>query len=154
MIIDGEFRVDAPIQQAWDFLTDMQKVASCVPSFEKIEVLNDQSFAITVSQKVGPITVTFETQTHFTEVIPPNRLVASGRGKDTKMGSSFELTNEIDLLPVSEKETLVRYKADVKINGRLASVGKSLIKIVAKREVGKVVELIQEKIGGSSGEKV
>jgi carbon monoxide dehydrogenase subunit G len=154
MIIDGEFHVGTPIQKAWDFLTDIQKVASCVPSFEKVEILNEKSFAITVSQKVGPIAVTFETQTHFTEVISPNRLVASGKGKDTKMGSSFELITEMDLLPVSEKETLVRYKADVKINGRLASVGKSLIKIVAKREIGKVVELIQKKIGGFSGEKI
>ena len=148
MIIEGEFHVTASIQQTWDFLTNIQKVASCVPSFEKVEVFDNKSFAITVSQKVGPFSATFETQASFTEVNPPNRLVAFGRGKDTRMGSSFELTNEMNLAEISEKETLVKYKADVKISGRLASVGQSLIKIVAKREVDKVVKLIQEKIGG------
>ncbi len=154
MVIDGEFHVNASIQKTWDFLTDIHKVASCVPSFEKVEAFDDKNFTITVSQKVGPISATFETQTKFTEVTPPSRLVAFGKGKDTKMGSSFELTNQMDLIQVSEKETLVRYKADVKINGRLASVGQSLIKIVAKREVAKLVKLIQEKIGGQLGEKV
>jgi carbon monoxide dehydrogenase subunit G len=85
---------------------------------------------------------------------PPNHLVAFGKGKDTMMGSSFELTNQMDLIQVSEKETLVKYKADVKINGRLASVGQSLIKIVAKREVAQVIKLIQEKIGGQFSEKI
>ncbi len=154
MIIDGQFHVNASLEQTWDFLTNIPKVASCVSSFEKVEVLDDRSFAIIVSQKVGPFSATFETQTHFTEVTRPNRLVAVGKGKDTRMGSSFELTNEMDLVGISEKETLVKYKADVKINGRLASVGQSLIKIIAKREVAKVIELIQEKIGGQSGERV
>ncbi len=148
MIIDGEFRVNATIQRTWDFLTNIREVASCVPSFGRVDVLDVQSFAITVSQKVGPFTASFETKTRFTEVNPPNRLVAMGKGKDTKMGSSFELVNEMDLIGISEKETLVKYKADVKINGRLASVGQSLIKIIAKREVAKVIQLIQEKIGG------
>ena len=147
-MIDGEFRVNASIERTWDFLTNIQEVASCVPSFEKVEVRDDKSFTIIVSQKVGPFSATFETQTSFTQMIPPNRLVAFGRGKDTLMGSSFELTNEMDLVAISEKETLVKYKADVKISGRIASVGQSLIKIVAKREVASVVKLIQDKIGG------
>ena len=148
MIIEGEFHVNASIQRTWDFLTNIREVASCVPSFKKVEVLDDKSFAITVSQKVGPFSATFETKTAFTEVNSPNRLVAFGKGKDAKMGSSFELTNQMDLEEISKEETLVKYKADVKISGRIASVGQSLIKMVAKREVAKVVELIQEKIGG------
>jgi uncharacterized protein len=154
MIIDGEFHVNASMQQTWDFLTNIQEVASCIPSFEKVEVADDKSFVITVSQKVGPFSVIFKTQTSFTEVNPPNRLVAFGRGKDTRMGSSFELTNEMNLAEISEKETLVKYKADIKISGRLASVGQSLIKIVAKREVAQVIKLIQEKIGGQLSEKI
>jgi carbon monoxide dehydrogenase subunit G len=148
MIIDGEFHVNATIQRTWDFLTNIREVASCVPSFEKVEILDDKNFTITVSQKVGPFSATFETQTSFTEVKPPNRLVAFGKGRDTIMGSSFELTNEMELVAISERETLVKYKADVKITGRIASVGQSLIKIVAKREVANVVKRIQDKIGG------
>jgi carbon monoxide dehydrogenase subunit G len=151
MIIDGEFHLDASIRRTWDFLTNIREVASCVPSFEKVEVLDDQNFIITVSQKVGPFSVTFETQTSFTEVNPQNRLVAFSKGNDKKMGSSFGLTNEMDLIEISEKETLVQYKTDVQISGRLASVGKSLIKIVVKREVAKVVKLIQEKIEKMGG---
>jgi len=154
MIIEGEFQLNAPIQRTWDFLTNFKEVASCIPSCQKVEVFDDKNFAITINQKVGPISVTFETQTRFTEVSPPNRVVALGRGKDMAMGSSFELTNQMDLVQISEEETLVRYKADVKISGRLASVGQSLIKIVAKREIARVFELIQAKVGGQLNEKI
>jgi len=154
MIIEGEFQLNAPIQRAWDFLTNFKEVASCIHSCQRVEIFDENNFAITINQKVGPISVTLETQTRFTEVNPPNRLVASGRGKDTLMGSSFELTNQMDLVQLSEKETLVRYKADVKISGRLASVGQSMIKIVAKREIAKVFEVIQAKMGGQRNEKI
>jgi carbon monoxide dehydrogenase subunit G len=97
---------------------------------------------------VGPISATFETQTTFTEVMPPNRLVAIGKGKDTMMGSTFELINWIDLIKISETDTLVKYKTDVKIRGRLSSLGQGLIKTFAKREVAKVIENIKEKLGG------
>lgn len=154
MIIEDEFKVSAPVQRAWDFLMNIRELASCVPSVQKVEVFDERNFAMTVSQKVGPFSVTFETQTSLTEVDPPHHLVAHGKGKDKRMGSSFELTNQIALVPIAEKETLVKYKADVKIGGRLASVGQSIIKIVAKREVEKAVKLIQDKIGGQWDEGI
>lgn len=148
MIIEDEFKVNASAQRTWDFLMNIGELASCVPSVQEVDVLDDKHFTMTVGKKVGPFSVTFETQTSFTEVNPPNHLVAHGKGKDKMMGSSFEITNQIDLSQISEKETLVKYRADVKISGRLASVGQSIIKIVAKREVEKAVKVIQEKIGG------
>jgi carbon monoxide dehydrogenase subunit G len=154
MMIEGEFRVYAPLQHTWDFLMNINELASSIPSCQKVEVFNDNSFAITISQKVGPISATFETQTNLTEVDPPNRLIARGKGQDKRMGSSFEFTNHMDLVEISEKETLVKYKTDVKISGRLASVGQSLIKIVAKREVAKAVELIQSRMGGQVNDEI
>jgi len=148
MIFEGKFQINASVQRTWDFLMDIREVASCIPGCQKVEVLDDKNFAITISQRVGLISATFETQTSLTEVDPPNRLAVIGRGKDTRMGSSFEFTNQMELVQISERETAVKYRADVKISGRLASVGQSLIKVVAKREVAKAVKLIQEKIGG------
>lgn len=146
MIIEGEFRLDASVQNAWDFLMNIKELASCIPSCQKVEVFDDKSFAITISQKVGPISAIFETQTRFTEINPPNRLVAIGKGRDIRMGSYFEFTNNMDLIPISEKETLIKYKTDVKISGRIASVGQGLIKIMAKKEVAGAVKIIQDKI--------
>jgi uncharacterized protein len=154
MVIEGEFQLGVAIQRAWDFLTDIQRVASCIPSCQKVEVMDGQNFALTISQKLGPISVTFETETRFVELSPPRRVIASGRGKDTLMGSSFEISNQMDLLPITEKDTLVRYKADVKISGRLASLGQSLIKIVAQREVTKAVDFMREKLRGEMDEKL
>jgi len=148
MIIEDEFQVNASIQRTWDFLMNIKEIAACISSCKKLEIYDNKSFAITISQKVGPISATFETQTTFTELTPPYRLVAIGKGKDTMMGSTFELINRMDLIKISEIDTLVKYKTDVKISGRLSSLGQSLIKTFAKREVAKVIENIREKLGG------
>jgi len=148
MVIEDEFKVKASAQRTWDFLMNIGELASCIPSVQKVEVFDEKNFAMTVRQKVGPFSVTFETQTSLTEVVPPNHLVAHGKGKDQVMGSSFELTSQMDLVEISEKETLVKYKAEVRIGGRLASVGQGVIKVVAKREVERAVKVIQERIGG------
>ena len=152
MIIEGELRINASLQYPWDFLMNIKEIASCIPSCQKVEIFDEKNFAMAISQKVGPIAGTFETQTSFIELNPPNRLVAFGKGKDSRMGTSFKLTNNMDLVQISDKETLVKYKTDVRISGRLASVGQSMIKILVKREVAKVVKLIQNKIGGYSDE--
>ena len=154
MIIDGELRIDASLQYTWDVLMNIKEIASCIPGCKKIEIFDEKNFAMTISKKVGPITGTFETHTSFIELNPPNRLVAIGKGKDSRMGTSFKLTNNMDLIRISDKETLVKYKTDVKISGRLASVGQSMIKILVKRELAKVVKLIQNKMGGYSDEEI
>jgi carbon monoxide dehydrogenase subunit G len=154
MIIEDEFQISAPFQQVWDFLTDIQAMVSCIPSCQKVEVFEDKSFVLTISQKVGPISATFETQTHFSEMLPPKRLVALGKGQDRLMGSSFEFTNTVELVPLAEKETRVKYKTDVKITGRLASIGQPLIKLVVKKEVAKVFQLMQDRLREPGNENV
>jgi uncharacterized protein len=154
MMIEDEFQLNAAVQKVWDFLTDIQAMVSCIPSCQKLEVFEDKSFVLTISQKMGPISATFETHTHFSEMIPPKRLVALGKGRDRIMGSSFEFTNTMELLPLAEKETRVKYKTDVKITGRLASVGQPLIKLVAKKEVAKVFQLMQDRLREPGNENV
>jgi carbon monoxide dehydrogenase subunit G len=88
MVIEDEFKVNASAQRTWDFLMNITELVSCVPSIQKIGVLDDRNFPMTVSQKVGPFSVTFETQISFTEMDPPHHLLAHGKGKDKMMGGN------------------------------------------------------------------
>jgi|MudIll2142460700_1097286.scaffolds.fasta_scaffold09306_2 uncharacterized protein len=146
MIIEGEFHVHTSIQHTWGFLTNIKEVASCIRGCQKVEVLDDRNFAITISQKVGPVSATFETWIRFEDTQPCSHLTAVGKGKDTLMGSSFGFTNHVNLVCLAERETLLKYKADVKISGRLASVGQSLIKMIVKKEVDQAFIVMQSKI--------
>jgi len=50
MIIEGEFQLGVSIQRAWDFLTNVHEIASCIHSCQKVIILDDQNFSLTISE--------------------------------------------------------------------------------------------------------
>ena len=48
-----DFRVDVPIDQAWEVLTDLERIAPCMPGAQLLEVEGDEYRGI-VKVKVGP----------------------------------------------------------------------------------------------------
>ena len=59
MELTNEFTVDAPIEQAWSVLTDLERIAPCMPGAQLQEVEGDEHRGI-VKVKVGPITAQYK----------------------------------------------------------------------------------------------
>jgi carbon monoxide dehydrogenase subunit G len=82
MLIEGQFKIQAPIQKVWDSLLDPKTLGSCVPGTEMMEAIDDKTYESVVKQKVGPIKVKLKFTTKLTEVRPPNYIKAVGKGAD------------------------------------------------------------------------
>jgi carbon monoxide dehydrogenase subunit G len=54
--LTNEFRVAVPAAKTWEFLTDVERVAPCLPGATLLSVGGDE-FTGAVKVKVGPITV-------------------------------------------------------------------------------------------------
>ena len=52
MIIDGEFTVNAPIENVWNFLIDFEQVSRCMPGVGKVEPTEDNTYSGVVTVKV------------------------------------------------------------------------------------------------------
>ena len=72
MEFDNEFEVPAPVDQAWDILMDIQRIAPCVPGAELTEVVDDKTYKGKISVKLGPVALTFNGQTTFEELDAEN----------------------------------------------------------------------------------
>ena len=59
MELNNEFEVDAPIGQVWAVLTDVERIAPCLPGAQLQEVEGDEFRGI-VKIKVGPITAQYK----------------------------------------------------------------------------------------------
>ncbi|HVI95343.1 MAG TPA: SRPBCC domain-containing protein, partial [Anaeromyxobacter sp.] len=57
--IDKTFVVRAPAQAVWDFLTDPQRVARCMPGAAITEQIDDRTYAGTLTVKVGPVVASY-----------------------------------------------------------------------------------------------
>ena len=80
MELTNEFRVAVPVATAWDVLTDVERIAPCMPGAQLQEVEGDEYRGI-VKVKVGPITAQYKGAATFVEqgrCGPPRG--AQGRG--------------------------------------------------------------------------
>ena len=66
MELSNEFEVPVPVEQAWLILTDLERIAPCLPGAQLQEVEGDVYRGI-VKIKVGPITAQYKGQAVMVE---------------------------------------------------------------------------------------
>lgn len=151
MLIEGQFRLNAPIQKVWDFLLEPGTLASCVPGAEKMEVIDDKTYESIVKQKVGPISVRLKFTTVLTEVDPPTHVKATGRGADLGKAGNFTHEIEVNLAEIATDEVEISYKANISIVGRLATFGERIMRAKAKSVGEEFTQNLQEKLKSIAG---
>jgi carbon monoxide dehydrogenase subunit G len=68
MRIENNFHVPVPREQAWDLLTDVSQVATCLPGAKLTEAGEDGSYRGELGVKLGPVSMTFLGEMRFTEL--------------------------------------------------------------------------------------
>ena len=66
--IEHNLQVAAPREAVLRFLLDPEKVVTCLPGAELLEVVDPRHFVGRVKVKVGPITVAYKGKARLTEV--------------------------------------------------------------------------------------
>ena len=66
MELTNEFRVDRPVDETWDVLTDVERIAPALPGAQLQEIEGDEYRGI-VKVKVGPITAQYKGKATFVE---------------------------------------------------------------------------------------
>lgn len=128
MKISEKSTVKAPIQKVWDFLLDPQKMGSCVPGCEKVETIDANSYLVTEAVNVGPISARFDLKVTILEMNPPNRVLVSLVGKDSKTASHFNTKATIKLKSISSNETEIDYEMEVTLGGVLGKFGEGVVR--------------------------
>src|SRR5262245_32767437 len=123
-LFEEEFTVSAAPDAVWDFLLDPQRVAPCLPGCEGVELENATTYRVRLTVKVGFLSTTQNLRVEIVESDRPRHLVSLARGEDRK------------LAPAAANATLVRYRSDVRVLGRLGSVGDAVMKVKAKQLAG------------------
>jgi carbon monoxide dehydrogenase subunit G len=82
--LTNEFRVAIPAAKTWEFLSDVERVAPCLPGATLLSVDGDE-FTGAVKVKVGPITVSYKGEAAFVEKdTAAQRMVLKANGKETR----------------------------------------------------------------------
>jgi len=135
-VFEEEFTVGAGPDTVWDFLLDPERVAPCLPGCESVEIENATTYRVSLTVKVGFLSTTQRLKVEIVESDRPRHLVSLARGEDRKLASQVEVRNTLDLTPAPAAGTLVRYRSEVRVLGRLGSVGDAVMKVKAKQLAG------------------
>lgn len=148
--LDNTFRVPLPVQETWDLLTDLPRVASCLPGAELTEVVEGE-YRGGLKAKIGPINARYQGSASFVEQDEVgHRAVINARGREEKGGGSASATITAVLQADGNSATAVHVSTALAISGRAAQFGRSLLAEVSATMVEEFVRRLEAMI--SSGE--
>ena len=134
----NEFTVNRPIQEAWPIITDVEKIAPCLPGAELQEIAEDDErgevYRGVVKVKLGAISTQFKGDAHFVERDDANhRAVIKGKGRDTggRGNASADIAAQAESL--SPTSTRVEVTTDLHITGKVAQFGRGILGDVSSK---------------------
>ncbi|MFE7421593.1 SRPBCC family protein [Rhodococcus sp. NPDC057529] len=152
MKIANEFTVSAPIEQAWEVLSDLEEVAPLLPGAQMTGREGDDYLG-KVKVKVGPVTSEFKGKATFVERdAQEHRAVIDARGRDSR-GSGNASATIIAQLHEAGDGTRVTVDTDMKIVGKLAQFGSGMIQQVSEKLMGQFAESLEAKLSGGPADQ-
>ena len=142
----NEFTVNRPIEEAWPLITDIERIAPCLPGAELQEV-EGTTYRGVVKVKLGAISSQFKGEAHFIERDDENyRAVIKGAGRDTggRGNASAEISAQAESL--SPTSTRVAVTTDLHITGKVAQFGRGIMGDVSSKLMAQFADNLNEMI--------
>jgi carbon monoxide dehydrogenase subunit G len=145
MELTNEFRVGAPPATAWAVLTDLERIAPCMPGAQLQEVEGDEYRGI-VKVKVGPITAQYKGAATFVEQDADNlRATLRAEGRDTRGQGNANATITAKLTADGDG-TKVIVVTELTVTGKVAQFGRGVMADVSAKLLDQFVECLETKV--------
>ena len=142
MDLSHDFRVGVPVQRAWEVLTDVERIAPCLPGAQLQEVEGDDYRGI-VKVKVGPITAQYKGSASWVERDEAgHRAVLRAEGRETRGQGNASATITATLVPDGDG-TSVTVATDLTITGKVAQFGRGVLADVSAKLLDQFVENLE-----------
>jgi carbon monoxide dehydrogenase subunit G len=150
MDMTGEYRIAAPRQKVWEALNDPEVLKQCIPGCEEIDKQSDTEMTAKVTAKVGPVKARFGGKVTLSDLDPPNGYKISGEGSGgaagfAKGGAAVRLADE-------GAGTLLTYKVEAHVGGKIAQIGSRLIDATARKMADDFFARFAATVGGPAPE--
>ena len=152
MDLNHTFTVAVPVADAWKILTDLERIAPCLPGAQLQEVEGDIYRGV-VKIKVGPIQAQFKGQASFVERDDTaHKAVLKGEGRDTGGKGNASALITAEMTAVDADNTSVTVNTDLSITGKVAQFGRGAMADISDKLLGQFVENLNSMIlsGGST----
>ena len=140
----NEFTVNRPIDEAWAIITDVERIAPCLPGAE-LQEIEGETYRGVVKIKLGAISSQFKGEANFLDRDDAAyRAVIKGVGRDTggRGNASAEITAQAESL--SPTSTKVTVSTDLHITGKVAQFGRGIMGDVSSKLMAQFANNLNE----------
>jgi carbon monoxide dehydrogenase subunit G len=148
MKLEQSFEVRAPIEQVWEALIDLERVAPCLPGATITERDEDGTYHGNFQVKLGPTTAAYRGTIQIEELDEAaHRATLKARGTD-KRGQGGASATIVNTLVSVDGATRVEAVTDFTITGRLAAFGRGgMMQDISNRLMRDFATCLQSRLG-------
>ena len=145
MELINTFDVSVPIETAWKVLTDVERIAPCLPGAQLQEIEGNEYRGI-VKVKVGPIQAQYKGKATFLERDDVNfKAVLDAAGRDTRGQGNASAIITAQLEPAGEG-THVTVTTDLTVTGKVAQFGRGVLADVSAKLLTQFVDNLEQTV--------
>jgi uncharacterized protein len=135
MELEHSFTVPVPVDQAWNVLLDVERVAPCMPG-ATLDSVDGDEIKGRIKVKVGPISMTYAGTARFTERNRDAGVVTlEAAGKETRGSGTASATVRSELHSL-DGQTEVTVHTTLNVTGRPAQFGRGVMADVSGKLIG------------------
>jgi carbon monoxide dehydrogenase subunit G len=150
VLIENSFTVARPVDEVWDYLLDVEKIAPCMPGAELTETVDDHTWKGKVNMKFGPVSMSFAGSVEMAERDDAgHRVVLRARGTEQK-GKGAADAKVTSWLEPADGGTTVKMEADMTLTGAAAQLSRGLLPEVSKRLTQQFADCLEEHLGAAA----
>ncbi|MDG7008531.1 MAG: carbon monoxide dehydrogenase subunit G [Nitrososphaerota archaeon] len=144
MHFEGVFTVASPKKKVFAVVTDPNQVARCMPDLRRLEVKSKDEFVAVVGTGISLVKGNISLHFRTVEKTPSGRtrMVAHGDG----LGSAIDVEMVTELTDGSGGGTAMKWTAEAKVSGKLASLGQGLIKSQSERIIRQLFDCLRSRL--------
>lgn len=145
MELINTFDVSVPIETAWKVLTDVERIAPCLPGAQLQEIEGNEYRGI-VKVKVGPIQAQYKGKATFVERDDTAfKAVLDASGRDTRGQGNASATITAQLEAAGES-THVVVTTDLTVTGKVAQFGRGVLADVSAKILTQFVDNLEQTV--------
>jgi hypothetical protein len=154
IVIENDFDVAATPDDTYALMTDVERVAPCIPGATITGQREDGAYDALVTMKMGPMSLTYKGVIEIVEQDDAAKTaVMRAKATEAKGQGTAQATLTMNISDAGSGKTNVKVGSDILVTGRVAQMGRGIMTDVAGKMIGEMAKAMEATLVASAEAK-
>ena len=125
MKFNGSYEFETQKQKVWEKLNNTEVLKNCIDGCKEFISIDKNKYKAKIFVKLGPVNTSFQSVIKIENILEEESYEIEAKGNAGQLGNASG-SIKVSLEEINNK-TVLTYKAETRINGKLAQLGSRLI---------------------------